>query len=121
MSTSADRPETVEEWYLDAMRWGESRYRALFPNEEEWEEVVGWWHIKIARTRYDPQRARAFTFLCLLFKTAVRVALGRRARQRRDMARHPYRETIRPDHRVEASPEDAYILAIDMKRTGQFP
>ena len=64
--TTPLRPNTIEEWYLDALAFIRARYRYL--PQVEIEEIEGLFAVRIAvqvaRGKFDPSRGQAFTFLC---------------------------------------------------------
>ncbi len=76
------RPNTLEEWYLDALAFLYQRYR--YENDVFLDDVAGRFAIRAtcAWKRFDPSRGKAFTFLCWIARAAYSDAVTHRKRGR---------------------------------------
>lgn len=59
-----DRPNTVEEWYMDGLRFLRARYRFLSDVDLDFLEASYATAVAARLRTFKPERGRAFTWLC---------------------------------------------------------
>jgi len=81
---NTQRPNTLQEWYPDALAFCRTRYRYL--DDLLLDEVLSRFAVRAVQRwhRFDPARGRAFTYLCMAVR-AAKADLDVRRRTSKDL------------------------------------